>query len=361
MIYHIYSGTAGSAGLYIDEIYRTLEKAGLEQRAFVSYFYPFDYADRIYCKNSTVGQSKLGNRTRRVLMLFEILIGHYKVLKCAKKDRPEIINYSHTGASYAFVVKFLQHLKNVSGCKLIITCHDVHQVTNSKEENYNRKKIFNEADYLLVHTEQSRKDLISIWNVDEKKIIQHRFPIMDMTSLGYTPQGKYEKKDFLFIGHLRKDKGAEFLLKAWPVFYKNNPSAALRICGRKMPGVDFNQESLEKMNVEFNLRFIDDEDYIEYINATRYVVLPYERGTNSGIISTALSLGANVITTNLPMFRENPFVQSDNMFEYGNIKTFVEVMHRALDAESSNTIDLVIKYREQFSEEVIGMYNSLLK
>lgn len=361
MIYHIYSGTAGSAGLYTNEIYKTLSTAGFEQKIFVNYFYPFNYGEKVYCKNSTVGHSKLRNRVRRILMLFEILKGHYKVLKSAKKDKPKIINYSHTGASYAFIVKFLQILKIVSGCKLIITCHDVHQVTDSKKENVTRKKIFEEADYLLVHTEQSKMDLMFFWGVEENKIIRHRFPIMDLTSLGYKPQGKYVKKDFLFIGHLRKDKGVEFLLKAWPKFYKNNPSATLRVCGRKMPGVYFNQESLEKMNVEFNLRFIDDEDYIEYINATRYVVLPYERGTNSGIISTALSLGANVITSNLPMFRENPFVHSENMFEYGNLKTFVEVMQRALNAEASNTTDQVLIYREQFSEEVIGMYNSLLK
>lgn len=40
-LFHIYAGTQGSAGLYINEIIKALDLANIKQNAFVSYYYPF--------------------------------------------------------------------------------------------------------------------------------------------------------------------------------------------------------------------------------------------------------------------------------------------------------------------------------
>lgn len=359
MIYHIYPGTAGGQGLYIDEIYRTLKEIGFTQRAFVSYYYPFDYADRIYCKRSAIGHSKLSNRLRRIVMLFETLKAHFKVIWHAKKDKPEIINYSHTGSSYTFIVWFLRKLKKVSGAKIVVTCHDVYKVTDSEEENNNRKQIFETADYLLVHTEQSIKELKDNWGIDVSKVVHHRFPIMDMTRLEYQIENKYENCDFLYIGNLSVPKGINVLLRGWPEMHKKYPHATMRVCGRKLPGVEFDQAALEGMNVEFNLDFIDDKDYIEYIQSAHYVIMPHIKGTNSGIISTVLSLGANVITSNIPMFKENPIIPSENMFESENTDSLVEVMGRLYNIHPIDTKALLDDYREKFSLEINRVYINL--
>ncbi len=359
IIYHIYPGTSGGQGLYIDEIYRTLKSLGYTQRAFVSYYYPFDYADKIYCKRSAIGQSKLSNRLRRMVMLFETLKAHIEVIWHAKRDKPEIINYSHTGSSYSFIVWFLRKLKKVSGAKIVVTCHDVYKVTDSEVENNNRKRIFETADYLLVHTEQSINELQHNWDIDASKIFRHRFPIMDMTRLALQSETNNVQCDFLYIGNLSVPKGVNVLLSGWPQMHEKYPNATLRVCGRKLPGVDFNQSALERMNVDFNLKYIDDADYIGYIRSARYVIMPHIKGTNSGIISTVLSLGANVITSNIPMFRENPIIPSENMFESGNIESMIEVMGRLYNTQPIDTKALLDDYRVQFSLEINRVYINL--
>lgn len=47
-LFHIYAGTQGSAGLYINEIIKALDLANIKQNAFVSYYYPFKNGKKIF-------------------------------------------------------------------------------------------------------------------------------------------------------------------------------------------------------------------------------------------------------------------------------------------------------------------------
>lgn len=360
MIYHIYWGTSGNSGLYLDEIYQVLKKEGLEQRVFVNYYYPFCYGDKIFFKRGDVAMSSYKGIARKIFQLQEILLGYTKILFASRKDKPDIINYSHVGQSYFFIVWFLKLIKKVSGAKLMITCHDVNPHSNGKNEMSNRYKIFHSADYLLVHTEKSIDELNNIFDIDKSKILIHPFPIMDLSKLSQDSPNPYSKTDFLFIGHLRKDKGIEFLLESWPDFHKVCPNAKLRICGRYIPDVSFNEELLEKCNVEFNLRYISDDDYYHYVKAARYVILPYLQGTNSGIISTVLSLGTDVITSDLPMFTQNPLVSKKNIFVTANKASLITTLEEKYMEKSTRTIERLDSYVVQFSESVVNVYNRLL-
>ena len=161
MIYHIYWGTSGNSGLYLDEIYQILKKGGYNQKIYVNYYYPFGYGEKIFFKRGDVAMSRYKGITRKLFQLQEILCGYVRILFASMKDKPTVINYSHVGQSYFFIVCFLRLLKKVSGAKLMITCHDVNPHSEGKGEMTNRYKIFHLADYLLVHTEKSILELIS--------------------------------------------------------------------------------------------------------------------------------------------------------------------------------------------------------
>lgn len=360
-IYHIYPGTDGSAGLYLDEIYKVLEKEGYIQRAFVHHYYPFAYGDKVYYKHGSLNNRKYSERIRHILMLWDLLGGHIKVLRIARKEKPLLVNYSHAGKSFFFIVWFLRLIKIISDCTLVVTCHDVCPFNETKKEYRNRKRIFDLADRLIVHTEQSVKDLKSLFDINEEKTVCHRFPIMDLNNLGFKVRSDIKTCDFLFIGHLRKSKGICFLLDNWPEFHTINKEATLRVCGRLLSGVSFDQASLEKMNVDFHIGFVNDEEYANYIRAARYVVLPYEKGTNSGIISTVLSLGTNVITSDLPMFKENIIIDENNMFKVNDEKSFISVLDSAYKRGTIDTKEKLFLYREHFSREVLSVYEMLLR
>lgn len=363
MIYHIYWGTSGNSGLYLDEIYQCLKNAGFNQRIFVSYYYPFDYGDKIFFHHSDMAHCKVNGIRRKILQLFEIMIAFVKISIAAKKESPTIVNYSLVGGSYFFVVWFLELLKKVSGCKIVITCHDVcpwgvHEKESS--EMINRQKIFDIADFLLVHNKNSIADLHRVFHVERKKIVKHLFPIMDLTKLRKV--GPVEKKcDFLFIGHLRKDKGVDFLVNSWSKFHQQNEKATLWLCGRPQ-GQKFDVELLKAQNVTCNLGYISEEDYCRYIQSARYVVLPYLKGTNSGIISTVLSLGANVITSDIPMFQDNPLVDKDCMFKVGDQQSCINLFQAKYKTHEDKEIMIALKkYRNQFEDEVIEAYKTIIK
>lgn len=362
MIYHIYWGTSGNSGLYLHEIYQTLEKSGFRQKAFVNYYFPFDYGEKIFFKRGDIAYGTVKGKLRKLFQLLEVLKGYLIILCRIVIDKPEIVNYSHAGQSYFFVPLFLRGVKLLSSAKLMITCHDVAPHGCGSGEMKNRRHIFHLADYLLVHTKDSARELVEMFGVDGGKIVSHLFPIMDLSLLSDLQENNsYSQTDFLFIGHVRKDKGIEFLLDAWPEFHKLCPEAKLRVCGKKQPNVCFEQSELEKCNVEYNLNFISDDDYFKYVKSARYVVLPYIAGTNSGIISTVLSLGTDVITSDIPMFAENPLVNSCDRFVSNNKQSLIDLLREKYLSSENVASDKLTAYRSEFNSGVISVYKHLLE
>lgn len=363
MIYHIYWGTSGNSGLYLDEIYQCLIKASYKQKVFVSYYYPFDYGERIFFRRSDMAHCKLKGIRRKVLQFYEIIIAFIKIIISARRDKPQAINYSLISGSYRFVVIFLRVLIKVSKAKLVITCHDVcpweDPSRESSEEMRNRQLIFNLADFLLVHNDSSITDLKNVFHIDEGKIVKHLFPIMDLTKLQRIEI--IEKQcDFLFIGHLRKDKGIDFLIDTWLRSSVLNKKAVLWICGRPQ-GQHFDIEHLQKHNVICKLGYISENDYCRYIQSARYVVLPYLKGTNSGIISTVLSLGSNVITSDIPMFRDNPLVKGEDMFKSGDYHSLAMMLQMKMESKENNDLrEALQEYKTTFNNEVTCVYKTIM-
>lgn len=361
LIYHIYWGTSGNSGLYLDEIYQVLKEERYEQRVFVSYYYPFDYGNKIFFKRGDISNSRFNGIPRKIIQLLEVLKGYLIILCYSIIERPKLINYSHASESYFFIVWFLKLLKVLSGARLIITCHDVKPHGLIPGEMHNRYKIFQVADNLLIHNEQSKEDLKDIFFIPSSKVVMHPFPIMDLSKITKDTPNPFNNVDFLFIGHLRKDKGIELLLDAWKEFSKINGKTTLRIAGRLLRGLDIDKDLLEKCNVDFQFRYISDDDYYHYVKASRYVVLPYIQGTNSGIISTVLSLGTEVLTSDIPMFTQNPLVPESNTFVSENLQSLVDTLQKLYFSNNKSGIDSLVAYKKEFKESVIRAYSSLFK
>ena len=61
------------------------------------------------------------------------------------------------------------------------------------------------ADEYIVHNSHSQEGLKSF----NKKINLVRFPLMEIDNINYSNSNKKNKINFLFLGHLRKEKGIE--------------------------------------------------------------------------------------------------------------------------------------------------------
>ncbi len=365
LIYHIYWGTAGNAGLYLDEIYKTLEKYGYSQKAFVNYYYPFDYGEKVFFKYTEMGHCKI-KRFRGYFRFLELLWAILRIFIRTIIDRPAIINYSLVG-SFAIVRWYLVLAKKITGAKIVLTCHDIlpsqSSLQGASSELRNRKKIFKSVDYYLVHNRLSEIQLKEIFMIEETRIVRHLFPIMDLSKLVDIKNTDLRKSDFLFIGHLRREKGVDVLLEAWDIFHQDYPNALLRIAGNlpKMENL-YIEKYKDRDDVDFMLKFLSDDEYCSLIESTLYVVLPYKHGTNSGVVSTVLALGANVIASDIPMFEQNPLLSKKSLFETENPSSLAKVMEYAMNnARTDEKNDLGLReYRQRFEKEVEEVYSTLL-
>ena len=362
MIYHIYWGTAGNAGLYLDEIYKTLQSEGFEQEVFVSHYYPFDYGHKVFFKLTELGHcnklGKLRNPIRYLELIYALTVVYIHILI----HKPKIVNYSFIGV-FTPVLLFLRLVKKTTKSKLILTCHDVMPFANTIQtltrQEKMRKKAFQMADFLLTHNQSSAEELHHSFGIPTHKILRHCFPIMDLNTLFQHGSPGTKKYDFLFLGHLRKEKGVEVLIEAWKMFHDNHPNGRLCIAGYAPFG--FDTSPYQGMNIDFIIQFLSDKQYHSLASSTKCIVLPYTKGTNSGVVSTLATLGVCVITSDLEMFQSNPLLNKELMFESENPLSLFKKMDMVYQEgfEKSDTMDMLGKYKSSFRKEIVEVYNKL--
>lgn len=360
-VLHIYYGTQGISGLYIDEIYQSLNKKSIVQEVIVSSYFPFGYGKRIFFKYTDLSSGIKNSLLRKVIRLMEMIFGLTYCFFFIILSKPKIVNYS-LNSSFITDVIFLRAIKFFSDVTLIVTCHDVIPFSRNSSDklrqiNY-RVKIFHLADFLLVHTKKSVIDLETFFNINISKIISHSFPIMSMKRVFEQSIDNVKKFDFAFVGHLRHEKGIEILVEAWKVFYTKNPNATLLIAGNSPYEMSF-LDNLNSFNVVLDLEYLSDKQYFESICSARTIILPYKEGTNSGVVYNLIDLDVNIIYSNLPMFEENPLLDKKGMFESESIESLSELLSYFYLLNIEN-VSKTTEYKDQFDKEIYEVYSKLL-
>lgn len=362
-ILHIYAGTSGSAGTYLHEIYKALNK-NFKQEFIVSYFYPFNYGKKIFYKFSDLSKPNFLhkiNKIRLIIRYFELLISLIYCFIFIKIKKPKIVNYSLT-TQINLEKFFLKLVKEYTKSKLYITVHDVipfqTNYSNFEESLKKRKSFFDLADKLIIHNKNSYDDLINYYKIDENKIIEFPFPIMNIKDINYLneidnlssmlPSSKYI---FSFVGHLRKEKGIEVLLESWKEFNLDNDIATesiLVIAGNIPKGFNYDFKKFD--NLIIVNRFLNDLEYKNLISKSHCVILPYTKGTNSGIPSTVLSLGTKLITSDIDMFRNNEVIDKKFMFKNEDSNSLNKILVQSINMNYNYSF--LDNYNKKFDQKI---------
>lgn len=368
-ILHIYAGTSGSAGTYIHEIYKALNKK-FKQEVIVSYFYPFNYGKKIFYRYSDLSKPNFLHKIDKVRLIvryFELFFSLVYIFVFIKIKNPKVINYSLTSQINLERI-FLKLVKKYTKCKLYITVHDAipfeTNYSNFEESLKKRKVFFDLADKLIIHNKNSYYDLINCYKIDEKnKIIEFPFPIMDIKDMNYSnqidnltsslPNSKYI---FSFVGHLRKEKGITILLEAWEKFNLENDlsnESILVIAGNIPKG--FVYDFKKNQNLIVIDRFLNDLEYKNLIEKSHCVILPYIRGTNSGIPSTVLSLNTRLITSDIEMFVNNEIIDKKYVFRSEDVNFLKNVIVNSIYSNYDYT--LLNGYINRFEKNINLVFN----
>lgn len=318
------SATSGCAGSYIHGLREAIGRPDRVEVA-VSHYFPFPYGLTWFFKYSELTAQqryKLG-RWRLYVRGLELLWAFARLLVYIVRHRVRVVAYA-LSSNLTLELLFLR-LVQLVGARVYLICHDVvpfvlpHE--NLGDMIRKRARFYRLADRLIVHNQNSVDDLRETYGIEGERVHQMPFPLFDLSHIDADQVTVIEPASglrFLFLGHLRPEKGLDVLLDAWPRFHAECPDAELVIAGNVPRGCSYDFRAVEGCNVRLLLRYVSDEEYVGLIKRSDCVVLPYRRGTNSGVTSTILSLRRSLIVSDIPMFRSHPLIPEGCYFREGD-------------------------------------------
>lgn len=355
-ILHINHNSRGTEGLYEAGIIDALEKGNFRQDAFLSSLYPFNYGHRLFFKYAFKIKEKKRSMFVRGLMFFELIFDWLYIYCYILILRPKVVNHSLLSRFMLPERLFIKAICKIAGVKVILTCHDVIPFYNKDKEIEKRRDIMNRVDFLLIHNKSSRSDLVKYFGVPSEKILDHPFPLMELSRL-YPAQYSDKDIDFLFTGYVRKSKGIHVLLEAWKEF-KDRGNKKMVIAGA-LSDEDIDLSVYKGLGIEFKLYFLDPAEYCELLKRSKCVILPYLEGTNSAILYSAIAAGCDVIASDIPMFETNELVPKSHLFKSGDSYDLCRLL-REYDMQENSVEINKIKYEEEFGRRVVEVYKTLL-
>lgn len=146
----------------------------------------------------------------------------------------------------------------------------------------------------------------------EKKIYRSELPVYDCYKHNEQTEQKLLKKEIgfnedslvlLFFGYVRKYKGLDILIEAFPKILSANPNARLLIVGEFYDNPSEYLELIKKLKIEDKVKvinqFVPNEDVGKYYQCSDIVILPYRSATQSGILNVAYGFYKPVVVTDV--------------------------------------------------------------
>ena len=205
---------------------------------------------------------------------------------------------------------FLLGLK-AAGVKIVITAHDVMPFDAKSYTHFALPHIYGLADKIIVHAEDNKRRMCDQFRVHPSKVAVIP-PGNYISCAGTDPRPRERRreeigiKDFanviLFFGQIKKVKGLDHLIRAFPAVLDQHPSTVLLVAGQTWKD-DFSYYAglVSLLGLEGNfasrIEHIPDEDVAAYFESADVVVLPYTRVYQSAVLFMAYSYGKPVVAT----------------------------------------------------------------
>jgi glycosyltransferase involved in cell wall biosynthesis len=145
-----------------------------------------------------------------------------------------------------------------------------------------------------------------------KKVYRSELPVYDCYKPVAEENIKMLRNEFgfeddslvlLFFGYVRKYKGLEMLIEAFPKILSSIQKARLLIVGEFYDDPKEYIELIKKLNIEDKVKvinqFVPNEEVGKYYQAADVVILPYRSATQSGILNVAYGFNKPVIVTDV--------------------------------------------------------------
>jgi glycosyltransferase involved in cell wall biosynthesis len=141
-----------------------------------------------------------------------------------------------------------------------------------------------------------------------RTVYRSELPVFDCYNLSDTFSPVYfgfnsNNKILLFFGYIRKYKGLDLLIEAFPKILEHYPEARLLIVGEfyddPSPYINRIKELKIENEVKLINKFIPNEEVGKYYSVSDLVILPYKSATQSGILNIAYAFNKPVLVTDV--------------------------------------------------------------
>lgn len=233
------------------------------------------------------------------------------VLTLIVRYRPRLIHLQWVRLP-RFEYYFYKIVTNVFKTNFVYTAHNVLPLHTGDKEKEIYSKLYHLATHIIVHTEDTRSQLLRLFGLDGEKVsvIQHGRLKLEYDSKLYEAQvtdydKKYQLRNdqiiFTSLGEQSRYKGADIIADVWantPELNQNN-NCKLVMVG-KQRGIDLTQLK-QFSNVIVDDRMIPNEEYYYLLTHADVYLLTYRKTSfsQSGALMTALTERIPVLVTDV--------------------------------------------------------------
>ena len=238
-------------------------------------------------------------------------ISWFKVADRIIKENPDLVVFDWWHPFFAFCHFTISELikKKFKNKILFITENFI-----SHEGNFIDKRLtdigLKNASSFMVLSGIVEKEVKLIAN--GRKVYKSELPIYDCYETDETISVLNLRKEFgfseqdkvlLFFGYVRKYKGLDLLIDAFPKIKTSIPNAKLLIVGEFYDSPEVYTDKIKKLGIEKDTvivnKFVPNEDVGKYYKVCDLVMLPYRSATQSGILNVAYGFLKPVVVTNV--------------------------------------------------------------
>jgi len=196
-------------------------------------------------------------------------------------------------------------LKGWCGTKIAFLCHNVRPHEPTRLDTFLLAYAFKAPDHFIVHSEPDRRILMDLR--PGARVVKSPHPTYGIFGTGKQMDPLAAKKELgvegdvlLFFGYVRRYKGLQYLLQAFPLVLKER-DCTLLIAGEIYEDGDRYLQMINQLNlpgkIKLHNHYVPNEKVALYFSAADAVVLPYVSATQSGIIQIAYGFNKPVIST----------------------------------------------------------------
>lgn len=291
--------------------------------------------------NSSFGKSSFFS----LKILYDIFVAFYILIKL-KRNNVKLLHYTTAHISNIFVAI----LAKLFSIKLIFTIHDLKPHPGNKSffiKSYN-KLVTNFLANKIILLNKSDFEIS-----DDKRF--HYIPLSGFPQYIDIPKSGSK---IVFFGRIDKYKGLDNLYKIITNYNKttNSNQVEFIIAGKgELPKV-YNNCMIKNLTI-IN-RFIDDEELVTIFKDAKFIILPYDSATQSGVIILSYSYATPVIIFDVGALKE--YVDDKKtgfIFKHNDIEGITNFLLKMDDIDIIKTSKNVIeKFKTNYSIQAFNSY-----